>query len=184
MKKIILLFLISLCMCACSKDDAPDKGKLDSNATINLRPAPGTKAEGDNTHLSALEIVKQTTDMHFQYSSRIWGRGFAPAQRDTITPMLKMWGTDIIAQDGTLTPDFIESTNCVLVRIFNLDKPNQVIDTIAYIPNSVLRDAETKVKDAFSKSDFTTCYQLFNTAFTFIPITGPEWRALQAKGQQ
>lgn len=188
MRKIILLILLSVFVISCGHDDTPSTGKLDSNAMINLRPAPGTKSVGDTIHLSALEIVRQTTNLKFVnvpiFGNQVVGRGFSDIQRDTVSPMLKMWGTDIIDQDGNYVPGFIEASDCVLQRIINLDKPNMVIDTIAYIPNSVLRAAEAQIKEAYAKSDFTTCYKVFNEAFIFIPINGSEWRALKAENKQ
>jgi len=189
MKKIILLFLVSVLFASCGKDNTPaSTGKWDSNAMINLRPAAGTKALGDSMHLSALEIVKQTANLKFinvaVYGNQVVGRGFSEVQRDTVSPMLKMWGTDIIDQEGNYVPDFIEASDCVLQRIFNGDKPNMVIDTIAYIPNSVLRLAESQIKTAYAVKDYTTCYKIFNDAFIFIPITGKEWRALKAQNLQ
>lgn len=55
-------------------------------------------------------------------------------------------------------------------------------DTIAYIPNTILREAEKNIKEAYAQGDYETCYKLFDTALSFYPITGAEWRALKAQG--
>jgi hypothetical protein len=58
------------------------------------------------------------------------------------------------------------------------------MDTIGYIPNSVMRSAETKIKAAYEAGDFESVRTLFFTAFTFTPITGDEWRELKRQGLQ
>lgn len=218
-KSIGLILLLSLVLGAysCKDDQVNDNGKLDPNAMINLRPAAGTVLRSATTprlrsasigpeHLTALEIVLQTVNLKFWnepiFGHQFAGRGFDPLQRDTLAPMLKMWGSDIISQFGLYVPDFIEAEDCVLERLilvkfatndtvifnpiicrpFEQDYDKSILDTIAYIPNSVLRNAEIQIKAAYANNDFTTVYELFNTAFTFIPITGPEWRDLKSKG--
>lgn len=184
MKKTIFLLALVFAFASCK-----DENKLwDPNAMINLRQGTLTKADTNPNHLSALEIVKQTTNLKCYnvpiFGDQAVGRGFSDAQRDYQTPMLKMFGTDIIDMFGKYDPSFIEATDCVLQRVVNAGKPNEVIDTIAYIPNAVLRAAELKIKAAFAKEDYETCYAIFNDAFTFLPITGTEWRALKAKNEQ
>ena len=183
MKNLLFCLLLAVTVISCTKDEV-STGQLDPNATINLRYAASVSLLRSASHLSALEIVKQTTNLKFTYNEIPYGRGFADAQRDTITPMLKMWGTDIIAQDGSYEPSFIESTDVILQRIINLDKPNMVIDTVAYIPNAILRSAEEKIKAAYAIQNYTECYSVFDSAFVFIPITGAEWRVLKATNQQ
>ena len=55
--------------------------------------------------------------------------------------------------------------------------------SIAYIPNATLRTAETAIRAAYEAKDIEACYTAFNTAYTFTPITGAEWRALKSAGQ-
>lgn len=55
-------------------------------------------------------------------------------------------------------------------------------DTIAYIPNAVMREAEKNITEAYARGDYAACYKLFDTAITFFPITGAEWRALKEQG--
>ncbi|MEG1936930.1 MAG: hypothetical protein RR132_05245 [Rikenellaceae bacterium] len=55
-------------------------------------------------------------------------------------------------------------------------------DTCAYIPNAVMIEAEKNIKAAYARGDYAACYKLFDTALTFYPITGAEWRALKAQG--
>lgn len=191
MKKLIYLFLL-VGLLACSSND-PKVFKLDSNAMVSIKPAVGAwnsnyaRVKSDIAHLSALEIVEQATNLSAYNiplsGNQAIGWGFAESQRDTITPALKMWGTGIISQNGDYVPDFIEANDCVIQRVIS-DYPNPMMDTIAYLPNSVLRAAEIQIKAAFASKDNATVYQIFNTAFTFTPITGSEWRALKANNQE
>lgn len=188
MKKLIYLLLVFAAFAGCKKDN--DNGKLDPKATINLRPAKGVQLRADNPqHLTALEIVKQTTNLKWINEeltggiTTIIGRGFSDAQRDFNAPMLKMWGTDIIDQEGKYATGFINGRDMVLQRVINDGKPNVFVDTIAYIPNSVVIEARKTVKAAYDAGNYTECYRLFNEAFTFIPITGMEWQALKAQGK-
>lgn len=185
MKRIFVLCGMVALLAACNKED--NNGKLDPNAMIALNPAPGVKAD-DPVHLTAREIVEQTYYMSFINprlgSSPELRRGFSDSQRDLVNNRLLMFGTDIIDAFGYHTT-FIEGENMVLVRMQgdDPDLEKRVRDTIAYIPNSVLREAETKIKAAYDQGDYTTCYSLFDKAFTFTPITGAEWEALKAEGK-
>ena len=128
-------------------------------------------------------------------------------------PHLCMWGIDIIDQNGKWDGDFINGHDIVIRRHFeelNVTDHNGTLsgdtiyedpltgrgtngaifsatlqyDTVAYIPNSVLLNAKGSIRAAYDRGDYATVYALFNKAFTFKPITGAEWRALKAKGEE
>ncbi len=198
MKKLTLLtmMLFALFVVSCNGKDEPKKKtfKFDRYAKVNLSPdmngwkttPQGQKAPANDNHLSALEIVKQTIMMRFQnkkaFGDEIVSRGFADEQRDfnPKAPKLKMYASDIINQIGNNPPyiikSFLEAENVVLVRRENIDAP---FDTIAYIPNSVLRIAEKQIKEAFTQKDYDKVYQLFEDAYTFLPITAEELREIR-----
>jgi len=199
MKKAILLLIVAVCLSACSKEEVT-AFKQDPLATVSIKPAIGTykasvalrSEEIDTIHLSALDIVKTTTVMQFYYIDSILNqgmvmaeRGFDVLQRDTISeiPSLKMWATDIIAPNGTLCYSFIESKDCILLN-FDLKVDDAKRDTIAYIPNSVIRAAETQIKALYAVKDYEAIYKLFNDAYTFIPVSGAEYKALKAQDLQ
>lgn len=172
--------------------------QLPVGTMISIKPAIGAwdspmRIVSDSTetdsivyeHLSALEIVKQTVGLSFQnvplYGEQAADRGFSEEMRDTVSdpPSLKMLGTDII-YEGNYYPEFIECTDCILFIALDGGLHR---DTVGYIPNSVLRAAEVEIKTAFEALDNEEVYRLFNEAFTFVPVTGAEWRALKAKGE-
>lgn len=173
MKKILFLLLAVALFVNC--DPKPeveiDKGQLDPNAMITIRPAKGVQLRSTVTGLTATEIVEQTVNIKFQsqWWSNIYSeepkelsRGFAEAQRDLTIPALKMWGTDIIAQDGSFMKEFIYGTDVYLT-----DNNN---DTIGYVPQSVINSARTQIEAAYNDENYTEVYRLFDEAFTFLPI--------------
>lgn len=185
--RIFILAIAAACIAATACDK--DNGRLGANAMVSLRAAKGVRAEvvENPEHLSALEIVKLTNDMAFwcprYYPDNTQGfyRGFADVQRDYANERLLMWGTDIIHDEtGVIQNMFIGGEDIVLRRA--TDPVRGMVDTIAYIPNSTLRAAESAVREAYAKKDYTAVYKLFDTAFTFTPITGDEWRELKRQG--
>lgn len=177
MKKTIFL-LLSLVFVLASCGEKASK-KLDPNAVLSIRPAKGVQVRSTD-HLTALQIVEQTLNMEYIAieTGKPAFRGFSDAQRDLNpeAPRLKMWGTDIIATDGTIGTHFLDARNLVLTDAKN--------DTIAYIPNKILIEAKPKIMDAFDKGDFETVYNMFDNAYRFTPITGAEWRELKKQGIQ
>ncbi len=102
--------------------------------------------------------------------------------KDTISeePALLRYATDILHPDGYFIPDFLEAFDMV-IEVF---RTNDDIDTIAYIPNAVLREAEQKIRAAFELQDYDEVYNIFYNAFKFRPITGAEYRELKLQGLQ
>lgn len=182
MKKLFIITAVISLLIAC-KGDEPKAFQIKDTDMISIKPAStamsSKQAVKSSSHLTALEIVKQTVEIR----TPLFGRSFAAEQRDTVStpPKLLMWATDVITFDGQLQTDWITATDVVFVvhPIFS----NTPCDTIAYIPNSVLRIAETAIRSAYSAKDIDACYTLFNNAYTFTPINGAEWRQLKAIGQ-
>jgi len=192
MKKIYLALFAALFFLFSCEREVEQPFVLDAGTVVKILPDmsgwPITRADSDTiaasdssfVHLSPLEIVKETIGLSFQNPGLFGGAptnaGFNSWQRDTLAepPYLKMFATDIINDSG-LVPDFIESEDIIFFRVVN-----DQIDTVAYIPNAVIRAAEVDVKAAFEAQSYDSVYVLFNEAFTFLPVTGPEWRAIKA----
>lgn len=179
MKKILIIVL-AFSLFSCNKEESSNK--LDPNAMISLRPEVGTKAD----YLPSLEIVKQAHQICF-YNEEIGTndlrRNFIPEHKDLVNVRLLMWGTDIIDQYGQYVTEFINGRDFIINRLLNAptDWPPRY-DTIAYISNRVIQAARTQIKAAYDAGDYARCYDLFNSAFTFRPVTGEEWRELKANG--
>lgn len=188
MKHLLLtaLALTTIAFTACEKKG---DGRMDPNSKISIRAADGVpvKAESNPKHLTALEIVEQTSEVYFWSVSvnptEPTRRGFSDGQRDYVNARLLMHSSDVIDSQGKLTLAFIEGRDCMLViKHFAPENENYVsLDTVAYIPNSTMRAAEKAIKEAYANKDYEACYALFDQAFRFTPITGEEWRELKAK---
>lgn len=220
MKKLLILLLSVFALTSCTNDDdVKEPFKIDPMAMVSLNPSKTgwnnktSKTSKTNAeYLTPLRVVKEVGDISFYnynvFKNEPFGRGFSGPQRDTISPKLKMWGTDIINMDGTLNTDFIEGQDLVLRRNLkyntitkiytpqNLDKITglpyeslgkneiQAYDTIGYISNAIMRKAELDIKLAHEANDPEAVYRIFNETFTFAPISGAEWRVLKTQGLQ
>ena len=177
MKKILFL-LVGLLLISCDPEkDIPDvKGQLDPNAMILLRPANGVQLRSTSIHgLTALQIVEQAVNIEWQsywFDNIYWdedkhiARSFGEDQKDYQTPALKMKGYDIInIVDGepVFYKDFLYGHGVYITTGTGLD-------TLAYIPDSVLINARPLIEAAFADENYTEVYRLFNEAFTFLPI--------------
>lgn len=177
MKKLLFIAAACVALVACKKDSGND-GRLDPNATVALNPAPGVKAyDPENPeHLTARQIVEQANAM-----ISVGGiMGIDDWNRDLENNRIIGSSTWVVAQNGTLETSLISDSDLILVTF---DHENHPVDTIAYIPNSIMRETEKQITNAYNASDYATCYRLFEEAFVFTPITGAEWLELKAEGK-
>ena len=187
MKKLIIIALVAIAFVSCGKDEV-SKFQTDPLATLNLKGATGIiqKVKSVNStevHLTALQIVKQTERVRFIDSQgRVATRMFDHLQRDTVsaTPMLKMWASDILRYDekidGTKTDSLILEPTFLKARKFVF--LNSRGEIIAYIPNSVLRAAQSTIETLFSDKNYEAIYPVFNDAYKFYPTTDAEYATL------
>lgn len=158
------------------------------SAMVSLSPARGViigKADDlpDNPErLTALEIVKQTELITWRNPSMTHfpSRWVNDDSRDLENVRLLMYSSDVIAQTGDLNESFLIAEDFVFATI---NERQEVVDTLAYVPNRVLREAAVKIRAAYEAKDYQTCYDLFEKAYTFRPITGAEWRDLKSRGE-
>lgn len=170
MKQVILfLSVFSLLFAGCEKDPVIDKGKLDPNAMITIRPAASTRATISG--LTGLEVVEEANLIKYQshYFSnqyndvpKIIERAFNEHQKDFNIPALLMLGTDVIDYQGDYYRDFTNGFNMFITDVND--------DTIAYIPDHVINTARPLIEQAYADENFAEVYRLFDEAFTFIPI--------------
>ena len=173
MKKILFLLLAVALFVNC--DPKPeveiDKGQLDPNAKIVLRPDKSVRTRAIIGGYTGLQVVQEAVNIYWRShwfdnryydSEKIIARTFIETLKDYNKPALLMWGTDIITQEGDFYKDFIYGYNVVIT-----DNNN---DTIAYIPDAVINTARPLIESAFADENYNEVYRLFNEAFTFIPI--------------
>lgn len=188
MKKILFITVLAAIFAACESNE-PKAFSIKDTDMISIRPAASAasaqmKVKADDAHLSALEIVKQAHHFRYIHNDIVWEAGFSAKDTISESPKLMFWAQYVISVDGTasLQEDMIAGTDLVLIKQSG-SYPNYINDTIAYIPNSVLRAAETAIRKAYADKDIDECFRLFDSAYTFTPITGAEWRDLKANGQ-
>lgn len=190
MKKLLYLFVAMLAVVACGGDEittpSKKKGAIRDFELVRIEAAEGVKLRSNSEDglLTALEVAKRGdaisgTKWHERTQRFYEGaeRGFSPDQRDTISdhPALLMQSEDILDEEG-LNVGWIKGYNYVI-----LDKNN---DTIAYLPNAILRKAEQDIYKAYADSNFIEIYRIFNEGFKFKPITGKKWQELRKDSLQ
>ena len=209
MKKLFLLMFaaVTALFISCSKDD--NKSSYDPFRPVPIRAAAGTRAYIQGNLLSGKQVVQQTWGMKGKYPdgtpTQGGGKTFTEVMRDTINPALKLLMQDVIGkspdkQSLVLDGFFLTLRDVVFTRDLHIEgkdtvfcgyyddysgpilKPN-IIDTIAYVPNAQLIAAEPLVRAAFEKGDYNECYRILEKAYSFIPITGAQWRKLKAENK-
>lgn len=212
-KLVFLFILAPLLMaCGSDTPETPSntKGKILPDQLVRIEAAQGVRtraAEAEYTEdgeklLTALEVVKQgqifsgtffdqpDTSLIWQPSRYYHGeRGFGDWMRDTVSavPALLMFSEDILSERG-LQPNYLKAYDVLILGKMKSPERNNKHgfferDTIAYVPNSVLREAEKKIYKAYADSNYTEVYRLFHEAYKFIPITGKQWQRLKEAGK-
>lgn len=175
-KNTFILLTLALVFASCDKKTPEiDKGKLDPNAMITIRPAKGVRSTISG--LTALQVVQQATSIHFQTQYlddvrqsevKVAARGFnEETMKDFNIPALKMLGIDVINAQGGYIRDFTTAKSVFIVAVDNTNK----VDTLAYVPDDVISNARPLIEAAYADENYTEVYRLFNEAFTFLPIS-------------
>ena len=173
MKKLLFLIAVILIGFSCKKkvEVIQVQTKIDPNATILIRPALQNQTRSIVTDLSNREIVENAMNIVWQshwFGDVFWddvkfiARGFAPQHKDIEKEQLRMWATDVIDVDGNYRKTFTYGFSLFIIGSEN--------DTLAYIPDEIINAARIKIEEAFNNENYDEVYDLFNTAFTFLPI--------------
>lgn len=192
----VVAVLTVLALTACNGDKP--KGQLKQGAMIyvnvkngNLKSMDVRATDGDNKDglLTPREIVETATAMVFAHPD---GRkntniSIAPQQKDVENARIKMWGEQVIREDGTLNEYFITLRDVRIVAPNKLDKDGKMIpdfNVTGYIPNEVMERAEKEIRKEYAAGNYDKVYKLFQDAYTATPINLEMWEALQKEGKQ
>lgn len=208
----IKVFLLSLMACLLLASCEKDKKGLDPNAKISVTGVRSlTKADAGNIPVGGIDgtgitdslefITKYAWDYRSTTSDGLTPQGGYGVDEETYYLLrdlenykLKFWGGGVVSNGflGTYVTDRIDFVvtvakwpdgTAVMPLGFSMSDYDKVkIDTVAYIPNSVVLEARAKITAAFNDGDFDTCYKLFDEAYVFLPTTGAKWRALKQAG--
>lgn len=209
MKKLFLLMFAAMTalFISCSKDD--NKSYYDPFRPVPIRAAAGTRVYIQGNLLSGKQVVQQTWGMKGKYpdgtATQGGGKVFTDVMRDTINPAFKLLMQDVLppSPDRTtliLGNTFLTLRDVVFTRGLHIEAKDTTFcgyaddysgvlkyahawDTVAYVPNAQLIAAEPLVRAAFEKGDYNECYRILEKAYTFIPITGAQWRKLKAENK-
>lgn len=170
MKKLFLLVIIAI-LTACEKDDVEPKPISPENTYVLIKPDESFNLKATHAGLTPTEIVQEAFSMN---AKTLWvnnedrgyeltlSRGFPDSYKDYENNILKFLATDIINDEGELINDFLKSYDFFIL--------NEANDTIAYIPNEVLRAAEPLIEAAYEADDLNEVYRLFHEAYTYKAI--------------
>ena len=179
--------LTALALTACN-GDKPKKGLLKQGAMVyinvkqdGLKAMDGTTSTDEKLYTPA-EIVKEcsnfcleTPDGHKNVLN-----GISEEMKDYDNNRIKMWGEQIISENGELEEYFIRAKD---VRILGKDPKEKDDPIIAYIPNKVMQEGWVKIKKAYDAGNYEEVYRLFQQVYTAIPITPSEYQKLVEKGE-
>lgn len=144
-----------------------------------------TKSESDQ-HLSPLEIVKRAGCIAYQAYNIELNQceqayaGLGETLQDTINIRIGFWADWIIdSKNHCINPIMMRGCDMVIIGVVaDLD----INDTIAYVPNQVMRECEHIIQKAFDEGDYNKAYKTVEEMYVFKPITGLEWRELKKQG--
>lgn len=184
---ISLLFLFS-----CNKhEDSKNNNILDVNAelSVNLKNQSGFRSSTSRDTTLLRQVIKNASGItgmdHSYILGKDVGRGIQDAFKDTVNLKIKFWGIDVITPEGSNADGETRAAglswlSSLLVNV--VFTSNFVGDTIAYIPNSIIKSIHKRIKIAFDKGDYAECYRIFDTEYVAYPITGKQYRKLVADG--
>ena len=190
MKKITAILAL-LCLAAlpsCKQTDNPGKLAPDAKLYINVvnnnmkAVDDTTTPEGEQHLLTPREVVEQAGNFVFTDKEGDDDARFSimDNMKDLDNARIKLWGQQIIGEDGSLIDDFMLCRN-IYVEPNRFDVAGGKI--IAYIPNKVMEEAWEKIQKAYKEGRYDDVYRIFQDAYQATPITEAEYLKLKAAGE-
>ena len=184
---LLLSCLLLVGLVACGEKDNPGKLAPDAKLYINVvdntmkavddTPTP----EGEQRLLTPREVVEQACNFVFTDKEGDDDARFSimDNMKDLDNARIKLWGQQIIREDGSLNDAFMLCRNIYV-------EPNRIDEAggrvIAYIPNKVMEEAWEKIQKAYKEGRYDDVYRIFQDAYQATPITEAEYLKLKAAG--
>lgn len=195
--KRLLMAVVAVLMVTACNTNKPN-GKLEQGAMLyinvkngNLKSMDVRATDGNNKDglLTPREIVEQAGMFVFAHPD---GRkntniSIAPQQKDVENARIKMWGEQVINEDGTLNEYFITIRDLRIVAPNKLDKDGNMLhewNVVGYVSNATMEKAEREIRKEYKAGNYDKVYKLFQDAYTATPINLEMWEALQKEGKQ
>lgn len=201
MRKIMILLVMLGAFTACNTktDREKEKVKLDPDSKVYIS-CQTTKAD-ENGLETAEYIVRNCAYMRVKpaIEGAVGRMDFGSyeddyeSHRDLANNRFILYGSDAVTEDGQpgIFFQFEDVTFTVAKfegkRVHPFETPLIPIkqieeDTVAYIPNSIIKKAQEDILQAIAEGDSEKAYQIMMDGFKFIPIKdGAEWRRLEGK---
>ena len=200
MKKLPLIILTALALLfSCSNNDDPGTKAFDMNAEINISPERQINKrwsayDSTKTYEDTIKAIFKIDRFYLrwrvtsEYDNKPYERGIGEQNIDTVNYKFIWKGGDVVLRTSMVYYELefgsmvIENINIVLVDTRKEAISRALVDTLGYIPNSVVYEAREKIVEAFNRQDYDECYRLFDNAYKFRPITGEAYRKLREQG--
>lgn len=173
MKRLIAIIMLTMvAMVGCKKDEPikPNK-EFDYEKVIIVRGEERGE-KGYVPGLTPLEIVEQAeglvlksiyNDYNNEVSSYPVARNMGlEKEKNYEIPAIVLGVEFIINQDVGYHKLFTHATDVSIIDINN--------DTIAIIPNSVMRYTQVLIEEAWDRQDFDEMYRVFEDEYKFVPV--------------
>ena len=185
-KMIALTVAVLIGLSACdTKKNEPKKGLIpttDLLVHVKSSGARALRAEDGKPFKSARSVedcMKRLNVLAFYLPNTTSEASLGIKEEDKLldTHTIRIYSNYIITERGELSHDFIDGHDFIF---YDGRTPKEVV---GYIPNSVMREAGRKIKEAYKAGNHEEVYRLMQEAFVAYPLTDAEYKTLKAEGK-
>lgn len=187
-RKLFMILIFAACLVGCKEDE----NKIDNFSPIYIKGVDaGNKSiqQRRSVHeiLTRGNLWLMSRGMFDNFMGERgpidWGKQFLPWDNniDTINDRLIMDAGNVL-YDGQLNwlgGMFLRGRN-YYIQFVEYDGDTRIdLDTVGYIPNHVIEEAQIKILDLWKEGKVDEIYKTFQDAFYFIPCTGEEFKQIK-----
>lgn len=196
-KKLFMALVFTTCLVGCKEDE---------NKVGNYSPIYINGVDAGNKSIQQRRSVHEIltrgtfylkdTELFESFDGEIsvmtTGKQFLPWDNniDTINDRLIMDAGNVLfdGQLNWLGGSFLRGRNYYIQYVnlhtdedgnYNGNGVKEWLDTVGYIPNHVIEEAQVKILDLWKEGDIDAIYKTFQDAFYFIPCTGEEFKSIK-----
>lgn len=196
-KKLFMALVFTTCLVGCKQDE---------NKVGNYSPIYINGVDAGNKSIQQRRSVHEIltrgtfylndTELFESFDGEIsvmtTGKQFLPWDNniDTINDRLIMDAGNVLfdGQLNWLGGSFLRGRNYYIQYVnlhtdedgnYNGNGVKEWLDTVGYIPNHVIEEAQVKILDLWKEGKVDEIYKTFQDAFYFIPCTGEEFKSIK-----